>query len=386
MLFDLALLCIGIILYTYFGYTLLILFLSIFVNRKVNKFQLFPEVALVIAAYNEEDCIEKKIKESLDLDYPKEKLKVYVVSDASSDKTDDIVNSFENDRVQLIRIEGRLGKTEARNRAIRLLKEEIIVFSDATTKYSPKAIKEMMENFADPEVGMVTGKLIYEIPEGSTMGRGQGLFWKYENLIKTAQTKLGTLTGSLGCMTAFRRELYTELPPNIIEDFTGPQLIIQKGYRVVFEKDALCFEDATLNSPQEWKMRVRVIRGGMTGLLFVRKILNPIKYPLVSFQLFSHKILRWLVPVFALLAFFFSVVEYSVNETNSSLTLLSLQLAFYAIAFLGFLSEKLRIQIPFVRVFQYIFILNLAAIVAIYKTLTSELEATWEPDRKEQTV
>ncbi|MAZ48382.1 MAG: glycosyl transferase family 2 [Halobacteriovoraceae bacterium] len=385
MLLSLTLIFIGLIIYAYFGYPLFMILISAFVNKNVKKAENYPAVALVIAAYNEEDVITQKVNQSLALNYPEEKLKVYVVSDASSDKTDDKVRSINSPRVQLIRIEGRLGKTEARNQALKRITEEIIVFSDATTEYHPNSVRELVKNFSDSSVGMVSGQLIYKVPQGSSMGFGQKLFWRFENIIKTAQTKLGTLTGSLGCMTAFRRELYTDLPPNIIEDFTGPLLMIQKGYRVVYEKEALCFEEATMKSKQEWKMRVRVIRGGMTGLIFARSILNPFKFPGVSFQLLSHKVSRWLVPVFAILALFFNLLDVIVESTSSlSFTLLGLQCLFYLIVVLSFMLEKTNVKAPLLRIFQYLFVVNLASLVAIYKILTTELEATWETERKGQ--
>lgn len=388
MLLSITILFVSLIFYTYFGYPLLIQFLALFKKKNVDKAEIYPSVALVIAAYNEEAGIEKKIDESLQLNYPEDRLKIYIVSDASSDRTDEIVRQNESDRVKLLRIEGRVGKTEARNLALKDIHEEIIVFSDATTEYHTDSIKQMVKNFADPKVGMVTGQLIYKIPVGSTMGAGQRLFWRFENTIKTAQTKLGTLTGSLGCMTAFRRNLYTDLPPNIIEDFTGPLMIIQKGYRVVYEQTAKCFEDSTVKSSQEWKMRVRVIRGGMTGLSFAKGVLNPIMYPLACWQLVSHKILRWLVPVFAIAALITSVLDLLINPLYSdfSFYLLSAQVLFYSLVTLGHLAEKMEVKIGPLRIFHYLFIVNLAALAALYKFLTETLEATWEPDRKGQTA
>lgn len=385
MLLSMTLIFIGLIIYAYFGYPLLMILVSTLVKKNVEKADNYPAVALVIAAYNEEDVIAEKVNQSLALNYPDDKLYVYVVSDASSDKTDEIVRNINSSRVQLIRIEGRLGKTEARNKALKQIDEEIIVFSDATTEYDSDSVRELVKNFSDPTVGMVSGQLIYKVPQGSSMGFGQRLFWRFENIIKTAQTKLGTLTGSLGCMTAFRRELYTDLPPNIIEDFTGPLLMIQKGFRVVYEKQAICFEEATMKSKQEWKMRVRVIRGGMTGLIFAKSILNPFKFPMVSFQLISHKVLRWLVPVFAILALVFNVLDVVVGSLSLlSFVLLGLQCLFYLIVVLSFMLERTNVRAPLLRIFQYLFVVNLASLVAIYKILTSELEATWETERKGQ--
>lgn len=379
---EISLLLIGMILYAYLGYFILVFVLSIFVDKKVEKAEIFPKLALVIAAYNEELDIESKILNSLELDYPKKNLKIIVVSDGSTDETDAIVSRYQNRGVELIRIEGRVGKTEARNQALKKIDSEIIVFSDATTIYEKNSLKMLVRNFADRKVGMVAGRLQYIVPAGSHMGFGQKIFWNYENEIKKCQTKLGTLTGSLGCMTAFRKSYYTDLPSNIIEDFTEPLMFIQKGFRVVYEPEALCFEKTTQKAKEEFSMRVRVIRGGMTGLSYSRRVLNPLTYPAASFQLVSHKIIRWLVPVFAILAFISSMIDMVITQTVLSQIIFGLQVLFYSLTALSFFMGKLQIKIPFISLFQYLFVVNLAALHALVKFSTSKLEATWEPQRK----
>lgn len=381
---SLACFFILIIFYTYFGYFFTVILISKFVRNKTTKAEIYPEVGLVIAAYNEEKSIAAKIRNSLSLNYPKDKLKIYVVSDASSDKTDEIVRLYSHQNVELLRVEGRVGKTEARNIALKSLSEEIIVFSDATTQYQEDAILKLVRNFADPNVGMVSGQLKYKVATDSKIGIGQKLFWMYESQIKNAQSRLGTLTGSLGCMSAFRRELYVDLPANIIEDFTEPLMIIQKGKKVAYESEAICYESTTEKSSQEWKMRIRVIRGGMTGLLYAKAILNPFKYTAASFQLMSHKVLRWFVPVFALLAYTFTLISLITEYSSLGLILFILQSTFYLIVRVAYFAEKRKIRIPLIGIFQYLFVVNLASLVAIYKVITSNLEATWETDRNSE--
>lgn len=369
-----------LIVYTYFGYFFAIILLGKVFSKKVLKSDIEPEVTLLIAAYNEEKGIAKKIENSLKLDYPK--LKIIVVSDGSTDKTDEIVKSYASKNVELLRVEGRVGKTEARNVAVNKVPGEIIIFSDATTVYQKDIVKKLVRNFADPSVGMVTGHLIYRDEDNTQMGTGQKLYWQYESLIKKSQTAMGTLTGSIGCVTAFRKELYTPLPNNIIEDFTGPLMLVMKGYRVVYEEEALCFEDTTKKSGNEWSMRIRVIRGGMTGMLFARQILNPLKFPIPSFQLISHKILRWLVPVFMLALIVLNAVAVLADPMNVVTNVLfALQLIFYGIALMAYLLEKVGIHNKLFAIPLYFIILNAASLVALFKTLTSNLEATWETQR-----
>ncbi len=369
-------------LYIYLGYFLLVIFLGKVMQKKVKKANIEPSVALMIAAYNEESSIAKKIENSLSLDYPQDKFKIIVVSDGSTDRTDEIVKSYADRGVELIRVEGRVGKTEARNVAVRSVREEIIIFSDATTKYKTDIVRKLVRNFADKTVGMVTGHLIYQDGDDTQMGLGQKLYWQYESLIKKSQTEMGTLTGSVGCVTAFRTGLYTPLPDNIIEDFTGPLMMVMKGFRVVYEEEAICFEETTTKSSKEWSMRVRVIRGGMTGLLFAKKILNPFQYPLASFQLISHKILRWMVPLFMI--FFATVTLQAVLADSEYLVaqvLLIIQLLFYGSAALAFLLEKKGIHLKITAIPFYFVVVNLAALVAMFKMLNHTLEATWEPQR-----
>jgi cellulose synthase/poly-beta-1,6-N-acetylglucosamine synthase-like glycosyltransferase len=372
-----------LVAYTYFGYFFAVIVIGKLFNKGVIKKDIEPEVTLLIAAYNEEKGIAKKIENSLSLEYPKNKFRIIVVSDGSTDRTDDIVKSYASSGVELFRVEGRVGKTEARNVAMRKVPGEIIIFSDATTTYQTDIVRKMVRNFADPGVGMVTGHLIYRDDENTQMGTGQKLYWQYESLIKKSQTAIGTLTGSVGCVTAFRKELYTPLPNNIIEDFTGPLMLVMKGFRVVYEEEALCFEDTTKKAGNEWSMRIRVIRGGMSGMLYARKILNPLQFPVPAFQLVSHKILRWLIPVFMIVLLvtnFYAVITDPQNIISNVIFLL--QMIFYAMALSAYLLEKRGVHSRLLAIPLYFIILNAASFVALIKTLTTNLEATWETQRE----
>tara|TARA_Y100000385_G_scaffold287408_1_gene351608 strand:+ start:31 stop:1179 length:1149 start_codon:yes stop_codon:yes gene_type:complete len=378
----LAFILFGIILYTYFGYFALTIFLGLIINKKVKKDAITPKVALMIAAYNEENDIEEKILNSLAIDYPKELLDIIVVSDASNDKTDEIVNSYESQGIRLIRVEGRVGKTEARNIALKRVDATIILFSDATTEYEPNVVKKLVRNFADESVGMVTGHLIYKDPNNSQMGIGQKLYWRYESIIKKSQTKLGTLTGSIGCITAFRKVAYSDLPSNIIEDFTEPLMFITKGYRIVSEPEAKCYELTTNKSSQEWNMRVRVIRGGITGLLYAKSVLNPFKHFTASFQLVSHKVLRWLMPLVAICLYLVSFIGVVYEPSNSLILLFVLQTLYYISVLIAYSLESAGKHNKLFGIAYYLFIVNAASLIAIYKTFTEKLESTWETQRE----
>jgi cellulose synthase/poly-beta-1,6-N-acetylglucosamine synthase-like glycosyltransferase len=342
----------------------------------------WTSVALIGYAYEEKD-IEAKLNNSLDLDYPKDKLEIVVASDGSTDGTDDIVKRYKNNeagvRVALHRVEGRLGKTAAQNSAVRICQGKIIVFSDAASMYDRGAIRALVRHYADPTVGAVSGRYTYINKEGSSVGFGTILFWNLENFIKSRQTKIKTITGCCGCIYSVRKDLYTPLPPTIISDLVEPLTILQKGYRIVFEPDALALEETAGKTEEEFRMRIRVIVRGMNGMLFVRSLFNPFKYPFVAFQLISHKLLRWLVPIFCIIVFVSNV--FLAATTPLYLILLMLQVALYSLAAIGYLLDKKGIHKTIFYLPLYFCIVNLASLISMFKVLKKENIVTWQTNR-----
>jgi cellulose synthase/poly-beta-1,6-N-acetylglucosamine synthase-like glycosyltransferase len=388
--------CFFIIIYTYVGYPFLIYFLGCFFRKDIIKSDSKPTVAIMIAAYNEEKAIEDKIENTLELDYPKNKLEIIVVSDGSTDRTDEIVKRFARNGVKLFRVDGRVGKTEARNRAVLDNKQEIVIFSDATTYYAKDAIIKLVRNFADPQVGHVSGRFDYyhslckyEMAQHKTVEDctdftfASKSFWEYENFIKKAQTNFGTLTGVSGCINAFRRIHYTPLPPYIIEDLVEPLMFIMKGWRVVFENGAQAYETTNQKLIQELAMRIRVIRGGMTGLLFAKNVLNPFVFLVPALQLISHKILRWLFPIFALILLISNttILFYQNFSTLLYQGIFYSQLIFYAMAGFGFGFEKVGIRIKALTFPVFFVVSNYASLVALFLFITGEKKSTWETNR-----
>ncbi|MAF78747.1 MAG: glycosyl transferase family 2 [Halobacteriovoraceae bacterium] len=376
ILLALSLILILCILYALFGHILLTLFLSLLSKSSIKKEEDYlPEVCFMIAAFNEEAFMAKKLRNTLGLDYPKDLIKIVVVSDGSTDQTDEIVRGFENEGIELVRVEGRVGKTEARNQAIKERTEDIIIFSDATAIYEKDAVRKLVRNFADETIGMVSGKLSYFDQTSSHMGRATKLYWSYEQLIKKSQSRLRTLTGAVGCINAFRRELYYHLPANVIEDFTFPIMVVAQGKRVIFEPEAIAYERTTQNSSQEFKMRLRVIRGGMTGFRFALPKLILAKQWSAIIQLFSHKVMRWLMPIFLILLFLVTLLG-AFAETHSILfkTLFILQTIAYGLGLLGIYFPKNKIM----GFANYFLIMNSASLSALIKTFSEELEATWD--------
>ncbi len=370
---------VGAIVYAYGGYSLVTMLLAMLVRNPVKRADITPSLTLLITAYNEEHDIAQKLEGSLALDYPRELLEIIVASDGSTDRTDEIVRGFAARGVKLVRVEGRLGKTGTQNEAVKQARGEIIVFSDATTTYDSQALRKLVRNYADPRVGAVSGRYEYRNPSGAPIGLGTVLFWKYENAIKSMQTRIWTITGCCGCIYSVRRSAYVPLPRDIISDLCQPLKILESGYRIAFEREAVAYEDALEESKGEFSMRVRVISRGMHGLIFMRKLLNPLRRPFVAFQLISHKWMRWLVPVFAAVALLANAALLG-SSTFYNVTF-ALQLAFYAIALLAFLLEG-RVRFPKVLgVPLYFVTVNLASVSAMRRVFKGIRATTWETVR-----
>jgi cellulose synthase/poly-beta-1,6-N-acetylglucosamine synthase-like glycosyltransferase len=368
-----------IIFYTYVGYSFVILLLSLFLNRPVRKKEIYPRVTFLITSYNEEKSIAAKLENTLSLDYPREKLEVIVASDASTDATDDIVRQYQSQGVILNRVEGRLGKTETQNKTVTMATGDIIIFSDTTTKYNRDAIRNIVQNYADLQVGAVSGRYEYLNPTGAAVGLGTVLFWKYENLIKRLQTRILTITGCCGCIYSVRRDLYEPLPRDIISDLVEPLKILGKGFRIAFEPEAVAFEETTETSKEEFGMRVRVISRGMYGLWYMRQLFNPFKYGFVSFQLFSHKVLRWIIPFLLPLLLLSNLLL--IGHPFYILTLV-VQILFYIGAVGGHLLDRMGKKAKLLALPLYYCVVNAASMAAFFRTIFGKKAIVWETVRK----
>jgi cellulose synthase/poly-beta-1,6-N-acetylglucosamine synthase-like glycosyltransferase len=372
-------LIIFIIFYTYAGYSLFIMGLSLFFNRPVKKREIYPYVTFLITAYNEEHSIAAKLKNTLHLDYPGEKLEVIVASDESTDSTDTVVKQFHDQGVILNRVEGRVGKTETQNQTVAKATGDIIIFSDATTSYKEDAIRKIVRNYADPQVGAVSGRYEYINPTGAAVGLGTVLFWKYENLIKRLQTRIQTITGCCGCIYSVRRDLYEPLPRDIISDLVEPLKILEKGFRISFEPEAVAYEETTETSKEEFGMRVRVISRGMNGLWYMRSLFNPFKYGFISFQLFSHKVLRWMIPFMLPLLLVSNFLL--IGELFYNLCFI-VQVLFYLGAGAGYLLDRSGRKAKLLALPLYYCVVNAASITAFFRILKGKKSIVWETVRQ----
>ncbi len=371
---------VALIFYTYFGYPAAILGLSLVINRKVLKKDYEPTVTFLITAYNEEKNLREKLENTLALDYPRDRLEILVASDGSTDQTDEIVRGYAERGVSLHRVEGRVGKTETQNQAMKAAKGEIVIFSDATTKYRTDAIRKLVRNYSDPSIGAVSGRYEYVNPKGAPVGIGTILFWKYENSIKSRQVRINTVTGCCGCIYSVRKDLYEPLPRDIISDLVEPLKILAKGYRIAFEPEAVAYEETTETSKQEFSMRVRVISRGMNGLWYMRELFNPFRYGFISFQLFSHKVLRWMIPFWLLLLLLTNL--YLIGQGSTFYTLcFVLQVLFYAGAAGGYLLDRMGRKIRLLALPLYYCVVNAASMAAFFRIIAGRKSIVWETVR-----
>jgi cellulose synthase/poly-beta-1,6-N-acetylglucosamine synthase-like glycosyltransferase len=251
--------------YTYAGYPLLVLIVSRLRGRDVRRAGLEPNVTVIITAYNEERDLGLKLENTLELDYPPEKMEIIVASDCSTDRTDEIVLSFASRGVRLLRQPERLGKTAAQNAAVLEAKGEIILFSDATTLYQPDVLRVMMPNFADPSVGCVAGRLIYVDPSSSNTGQGARSYWEYETFIKRHESRACSLIGASGCLYGVRRNAYVPMYPEACSDFLIATVMVEQGLRAVFEPEAVCTEETNHRSNRELSTCVSLLRPSQTS-------------------------------------------------------------------------------------------------------------------------
>lgn len=338
-----------------------------------------PSVTLLISAYNEEQDIRQKIENALSLSYPKDKLKIIVISDASSDSTDEIVLEFVNQGVQLHRMEQRGGKTVGLNAVIPEIQSEILVFTDANAFFHEDAIQKLVRNFSDSQIGCVTGDSQYVGAKYSSAGSNEKLYWDYDRELKIAETRFGSMVGADGAIFAIRKSLYSPLGPKDINDFVLPLRIVGQGLRCIFEKEAICEEASTLHMAEEYHRKVRVVNRSWTALLNMKYLLNPISYGWFSVQLWSHKVLRWLSPIFLFFMFFSSL---ALSFSSSGFFLLVVcQVVVYGLGLLAWKVKHVSHAHWLLSGCAYIVVINMASIVGVSKSFMGQSIIMWDPIR-----
>ena len=368
---------VGVLVYTYAGYPLLVVLLGWCVRRTVHKGPLEPSVSVLIAARNEVAHIGATLRNKLALRYPASKLQIIVVSDASTDGTDEVVKQFEADGVVLLRQDVRHGKTAALNLAVERATGDVLVFSDANSLYEPDALRMLVRNFVDRHVGYVTGRLQYVSKGEGSVGIGCRLYMAYEHVLRGYETRLGSIAGVNGGIDAVRRSLYVAMRPDQLPDLVLPLSVIRRGYRVVYEPEAILREDTLASAAAEYRMRVRVSLRAWSALFDMRALFNPRHGGLFALQLASHKVLRYLA--FAAVPVLYAVAFWTRGEGLPYQACFASMSAFFVLSAAGGILERFGRPISLMSVPYHFVLVNAAAAHALFNYLRGRRQAVWTP-------
>jgi cellulose synthase/poly-beta-1,6-N-acetylglucosamine synthase-like glycosyltransferase len=353
--------------------------MAIFRGKPVEKKDILPSVSLITCAYNEEKHIRRKLENCLELDYPKELLEIIVVSDGSTDGTDALLKEMDNPLLKTHYMPERRGKTACQNAALHMAQHDVLFFTDATIMHPPNALKLLLRSLHDPSVGCVTGKPVFNRDEGLT-SKGLSKREKYELSLRSKLGEIHTLFGATDCIYAIPRRLYAPVREDLDSGFVGPLQILAKGYRTVYEPEALAFVARPAPTmADEFHRRSRIVLRGMRGLLHMRQLMNPFRYGFQALSLISTRLLRWLTPVFLCLAFVSNTFLLDVPFYRATWLL---QVGFYLTAFIAFLLERRGVRLgTLFSIPLYFCILACSAAVGLKRLLAGETGQTWQTRR-----
>lgn len=376
-----------VVFYTYFGYGIVLYVLVKIKELFIKPIVPFlpdplPEVTLFIAAYNEEEIVHKKMENCRALSYPANKLKIVWITDGSNDRTNELLNAYPEVTV-LYRPE-RQGKTAALNRGVKFLDTPYIIFTDANTMLNREAIKEIICQFFDPQVGCVAGEKRVEIQTAQGATAGEGIYWKYESALKSLDYRLYSAVGAAGELFAIRTDLFEEMPTDtLLDDFILSLRIAQKGYKIAYCKEAYAMEKASSDMKEEEKRKVRITAGGLQSIWRLRSLLNIFRYGTLSFQYISHRVLRWsitplllflLLPLNVILVFSGSVF-YKV--------LLMLQILFYLAGYVGYKKQQKNIKSKLFFIPYYFLFMNVSVLRGYSYLSRHKGTGTWEKAKRQ---
>ncbi len=375
-----------ICVYTYVGYGLL-LYAMVRVKRWLKGSpkplllpadDQLPTVTLMICAYNEQDVLAMKMENIQALDYPKDKLTVMWVTDGSTDQTNTLLQQYEN--VVVVYHPERRGKTAALNHGISQVKTDIVVMTDANTMVNKEGLREIVRCFQDPKVGCVAGeKRVLARKEGEIAAEGEGFYWKYESTLKRLDSELYSAMGAAGELNAIRTHLYEPMPETaLLDDFVMSMRIVDRGYRIAYTSDAYAMEFGSANLEEESKRKRRIAAGGLQSTWWLRNMMNPFHQPIVAFQFVSHRVLRWSITPFCLMALIPLNVALVMMKAGTIYTIIWIaQIIFYLTAFAGYQQEKYGKKHKLLYIPYYFLFMNMNVFQGI-KYLRHKNNGTWE--------
>jgi poly-beta-1,6-N-acetyl-D-glucosamine synthase len=384
------------VFYSYFGYGILL-----YVILKIKKYigknakqrssayteNELPEVTFMVAAYNEEAWIMDKIRNSLALNYPKDKIRFFFVTDGSTDSTPELIKKAINTAkgeasIQLFHQPERRGKIAAVERVMPFVKTPIVVFTDANTDINSEAIRNIVRHYTDPSVGAVAGEKKVRM-SGEASGAGEGFYWKYESVLKKWDSELYSVVGAAGELFSIRTNLYQAVETDtLIEDFVMTLRIAQKGYRVMYEPQAYAVENHSADVKEEMKRKIRISAGGLQAVWRLRALLNPLKYGILSFQYISHRVLRWTLAPIALPCILF--FNFYLNNTEGGLYtyILACQIGFYAFSLIGWLFDYFKMKVKLFFIPYYFCMMNYSVYRGFIKLISGRQSVVWDKAKR----
>ena len=365
---------------TYFIFPIVIALLGKIFKLRLIRADITPHVSVIISAYNEEKDIGQKIANTLALDYPQNKIEILIGSDGSSDNTAIIVEKYAGSGIRFYDYKVNRGKTSVQNDLVIEAKGEILIFTDAASFLPMNALKKMVRNFADERVGSVAGRLQFISKKENITTQSQGIYWRYEVKIREMESQLGRLIGVDGPLYAVRKDCYIPLEPHIISDLMTPLLVLEQGKMVILELDALVEEEPTQKGLQEFTTRRRITLRGLVGIFSHPEVINPLKQPLLSLQIFSHKILRWFVGPLVIINTIALCGLLFYDNTLIKL-LMPLYILFFLAAALGWYCDKIGRTVKFLTIPYYFCLVNFAATCGIIDFFRKKQVVTWETVR-----
>ena len=366
-----------IIIFAYFGYPASLILIGMIKNKVVDKDEIYPYVTMIVAAFNEERKVENKICNTLKIEYPKEKFQVIFVSDESTDKTDQIILKYICQGIEYLRIENRKGKENAQKEAIKYAKGDIIIFSDVATAINSNGIKNIVSNFADPSVGCVSSEDRIIKKNGSH--KGEGTYVSYEMWLRKVESKVHSIVGLSGSFFAARKEVCKNFSSEMQSDFRTVLNSIELGLRGVCDSEAIGYYENVADEKREFDRKVRTVIRGLTVFFRHMEFLNPFVYGIFSYELFCHKLLRWLVPLFLIIVFYSNTIL--AFSSSRYFILLICQVLFYSVAFVVRFAN-IKVENTLFKIPVYFSTVNLSILVAWWKYIKGKRIVMWSPSER----
>jgi cellulose synthase/poly-beta-1,6-N-acetylglucosamine synthase-like glycosyltransferase len=367
---------VAFITYAYFGYPLMLGLVALLRRRAIAKGDVAPTVSFIITAHNEEKRIREKIENALGQAYPTRDLEIIVASDCSTDETDELVRSFESRGVRLVRAPARRGKEHAQKLAIATARGEILVFSDVGTILPSDGIRRIVRNFADPTVGCVSS--VDRLMDREGRVSGEGAYVRYEMLLRRLETRASSVVGLSGSFFAARRQVCREWSTELPSDFRTLFDAVRMGYRGVSDEDSIGYYRAIVDESREFERKIRTVLRGIAAVMANRDMLNPLRYGIFAWQLWSHKICRWLVPFFMILAL---ISNGMLIGRPRYLALFIIQMGLYAMACCGMWTSRFMgsrmLTIP-----AFLVLANLSIVSAWYRYASGQRVVSWTPSER----